>query len=68
MSEEDLSTVLNIQHTCKGTIWVKVNLWYFFLYKNYISSLICNFRALVNEAMGEVFGTFIGAYMRTIAC
>ena len=68
MPEEDLSTALNIQHTCKGTISVKVNLLYFFLYKNCISCLTCNFWALVNVATWEVFGTLIGAYMGTIAC
>jgi hypothetical protein len=30
--------------------------------------MICNFRALVNMAMGEVFGTLIAAYIRTIVC
>jgi len=68
MPEEGLSTGLNIQHTCKGTIWVKVNLLYFFLYKNYISCLILNFWVSVTLALREVFGTLIGAYMRTIVC
>jgi hypothetical protein len=69
MSEEGLHTVLNVQHTCKGTIWIKVNLLYFFLYKNCITSLILNFWALVTLALGEVFGTLIGTYyLRTIVC
>jgi len=47
MPEEDLRTGLNVQHTYKGTVSVKVNLQYFFLYKNYISCLNFNFWASI---------------------